>query len=249
MYAGESDFDKTGSGKFTLQEADALMSIPVVEFGSAMMLVGGRFKWTGLEYKDVAMADQDLYVIGVPVDVIYGAGTPWVFWGNVSPGVASDLDDMNSDDYNTTAAGIAMYQWTPNLSFALGLAYDREFGDDKLYPMGGVRWLIGDEWELNAILPTLRVAYAPTSDLFFQVHVHAAGDKWHMRVDNAEYDMKVETIRLGAGVDYAVADGIWLHFLTGLDVDRKYEIQNAAGHVLDDEAEDAAFVRVGLLVR
>ncbi|MBC8453557.1 hypothetical protein H8D64_00710 [PVC group bacterium] len=196
------------------------------------------------------MRDQDLYVISVPLDLIYGKGEPWLFWGNVSPGLASDLDNINSDDYNTTAAGIGMYQWTPNLAFVLGFAYDREFGDDKLYPLGGVRWLIGDEWEINAILPTLRIGYSPTKKLFFNVHLHAAGDKWHMRDENKnEYDVKVETYRIGAGIQYSLSKNIWLNFATGIDVERNYEIRNKDTRIIDDNAEDATFVRIGLLIR
>lgn len=230
-------------------EVEGALSMPYYEREDLMLLAGAGYKWNHFSFSGVALPDYDLNTLTLPLDALYSAGADWTFWVNVTPGLYTDFHGVDGDDYRTAGLGLASVELNPRWGLALGAAYDRVFGDDKLYPLGGFRWTPNGQWAVDLVLPMPRVTYAPTRKLALFMDARPAGDKWNLREEGENYDFQLESYRVGAGLEYALTCHVWLHVAAGGDLDRNYEIRNQDRKLLDSGVEDTYFVRAGLVLR
>ena len=248
-YDTEADIDKTDGAKADMHELDMLFSFPYLENDTVTLLAGVGYKWNHVEFTEFEYGNEDLYIIKIPLDVIYTGVDNWTFWFRTAPGLFSDLDRLEDDDFSFPTHALAFYKLRPGLSFIGGAAYNREFGDDKVFPVGGVRWLIGKTWRLNLLFPESQIAWSPTPNWMFHADVGPAGDKWNMRVDDETFDFKLEGMRSGIGGDYKLNDHTWLRLATGIEFARKYTIGNNNEELLDADVDDAWYVQAGVVIR
>lgn len=254
-YIGEADLKKEDTGqsdsRARMHEWEALAAAPVWRAGAQTLLLGAGAKYNRFEFENVPLADENVYALRLPLDYIHDQGGDWMFWGNVTPGLFSDLEGLNRDDYKTQLHGMAVYRWQPRLHLAAGLAYDSAFGDDDLYPMGGLIWRAHAQWLVSLILPAPALVWRPHRRLLVYADLRPAGDKWNVRVDGEpeDYDFKLECWRAGAGVEYNLAGALWLHLGGGMALERQYEVSNNAGELYKSEVDDAWFCRAGVLCR
>lgn len=252
-YDGESDLKDADAGitkgSAAVQEAEALMYVPLMTNGPMALLMGGWVKWDRFEFEDAGMDSLDVYALRAPIDLLCSRFDPLTVWLNVTPSLATDFDGLNREAYRTQFHVVGLYDLNAALQLAAGMAYDSVFGDDELYPLGGVRWRIGKSWDLNLILPEPRVTWSPSETLALFVDARPAGDQWHIREEGERYDLKLESWRVGGGLEYALAEHVWLLVSLGMDVDRTYEIKNDDTTLLDSEAEDTWYARAGLVFR
>lgn len=253
-YDGRADINltipDTAAGKVAGQEIAAALSVPACRLEHFTLGLGVGCQWNRFEFDGVAIDNMDLYALTLPIDLIYEGLPRWTFWGNVSPGLFSDLKHINADDYRTLLHGLVLYRLLPQLQLAAGASYDREFGDDKVYPIGGAIWNIGRQWELNALFPSPSLRYSPTRRCVLFANARPAGNKWnlHLADDASDGDFKLESWQIGLGAEVEACRHIWLHGSAGMDVDRSYEVQDA-GWRIKSEAGETWFARAGIVVR
>jgi len=231
------------------QEGEAAAFVPVLSTPDVSMGLGVYYVMDDFDFTSFSAGDHYLHMLAVPIDVIYQGLIPWSFWAEVSPGLFTDFNGMTWDDYRTMGHVLAMYDLSSSLRLAGGVGYDREFGDDKVFPMGGVRWQPHRSWDFNLILPMPRVTYAPISTWTLFAEAMPAGNKWNIREQGDNYDFKLESYRLAVGTEYALTRWLWAQAAVGADVNRNYKIQNDREDILDSDAADTWFVRIGLLAR
>lgn len=239
-----------GGGEGAIHELDFLGTPLYRCSGGCQLAVGLSFKWSGFEFDAVSLDDLDLYALGLSFDVVRTRG-PWTFWANVAPSLFTDFERLTADDFRTLVGALAMYAWRPNAQWALGASYDREFGEDKLYPLAGAIWKIGRDWELNLVLPAPRATWAPGRKLLLFADARPAGGLWNVTDDetDGDLDFKLEGYRLGLGAEYELAPHLWLHAAAGASLERTYEIGDGHRRLLESDAEDTYFARAGLVVR
>ena len=251
-YEAASDFenDNEVGGKVAIHEIEVLATPVYVEKEAYQAVMGIGFKQNQFVFEDVPQDDVDVYTITLPMDLIV-PHDEWTFWGNVTPGLLSDLEDISGDDFRVMIYGMAMYDWKPNVQLAFGAAYDRVFGDDEIFPLGGVVWQIGEQCEINMILPMPRVTYAPSEKVQIFADVRPAGGVWNMYDEetDTDFDFKLEGYRFGMGFEYEVARHIWLHAAAGFSTERTYEFGEGNEQVFEAEADDTYFGRIGFIVR
>lgn len=254
-FEGKADLEQAvtpaGPTQVGVQSVDATASLSVVSNRAMTFMAGAYWRWDRFDLSGGYNERYDLYVAAVPLNLFYTGFEDWLFWGNVTPGLFTDFQRLTHDDYRTTGHAMVQYDWTRAFRLAAGLAYDREFGDDKLYPIGGIVWDINRAWQLNLIFPWPQIAYAPWPGLVLFVDARPAGNKWnvHYTGDVSDYDLKVESWQVGGGLEYQLWKQIWLHASAGADVRRHYEIRLDDDSRIDSDAGDTYYLRAGLVVR
>lgn len=249
--AGYSDPAATvASPSVRMQEVESQVSLPVWSGGADLVLAGAAANWNRFEFDDPAVGDEDLYGLSLPLGWVHQGEGPWGGWVSLAPGVFGDLEG-NGDDFKVQGLALATWQRSPRLAFALGGAYDSAFGEDRLYPMGGLTWRAGEDWMVNLVLPYASVWWKPGGDWAAFLDLRPAGDTWKVDGDSAGERMEftLETWRMGAGLERRLWSGVWLHIAGGCDVARHYEFTQDGRTVLDADADDGWFVRAGLVLR
>ena len=253
-YAGEGAVAGVPAAKASMFEADAGASLPLVEQPAYSLAAGFAGTWNRIRFRNLDPAlgveNEDLYVTALPLDLLVTAVEGWTFWANATPGFFTDYKRLTADDARVLLHGLAMYKPSPAVALALGVSYDREFGDDRVFPTGGVVWNLNRELQISLLLPWPRVTYAPLPGLAFFADARPAGNKWNLgRSADEESDFKLETWRLGTGMEARLAPHLWLHLAGGADVARTYKVVENGRTTFDAEIGDSFFARAGLLVR
>jgi hypothetical protein len=194
--------------------------------------------------------DLDLYSILLPVEYYY-TKSEWLFNVNINPGIFSDFENVDGDDYSVYGSMLLGYRINPSCQFFGGISYDDHFGEEELYPLAGVIWDISREWQMSLILPYPQITYAPSEDLAFYVNVEPAGGLWNVNDEFVEedYDFELEGYRAGFGVDYHMSRKLWVQAQAGYVTARKYEFRDFEDNTFEADVDDTAYVKLSFLLR
>ena len=233
-----------------MREIDAAVLLPVWSSGADILLAGAAAKWNRFEFTDPALDDEDLHGLSVPLGWARQGDGPWSGWASIAPGLFGDFRG-GRDDFKVQGSLLASCQWSPRLSLSLGAAYDSAFGQDRLYPLGGLAWRGGESWLLNLVFPSVSAWWRPSAGWAAYADLRPAGDTWKVRgdTDDDRLEFTLETWRAGAGIEVRVWNALWAHLGAGLDLARHYEFTRGSTAVLDADVDDGWFLRAGVVLR
>jgi hypothetical protein len=128
----------------------------------------------------------------------------------------TDFDDFGQDTFNVPALIGGTYIFNSNFQLVFGLGIDalRQY---PVLPGGGIRWKFAPQWTLNAVVPTPRLEYEPTSS--FMLYAGADLRSTSYRVDKRFGTVRGDTslnhaaityneFRVGAGFDWKLTSAI-----------------------------------------
>jgi Domain of unknown function (DUF6268) len=125
----------------------------------------------------------------------------------------SGLGHLFWDNFNMPFVIGGTYIYSPNLQFIIGVSVDVE-RKYPVIPAAGVRWKIGPQWLLDAVLPTPRLQYELTRDV--SLYAGATVRDATFRVDDGFGDthgiprlnhavLTYSEVRTGAGFDWKIS--------------------------------------------
>jgi len=257
-YVGTSDLKDPEvpgqKGEVSLYEISIYAPFPLYENETWQWFAGPfyemyRFTFDGIDGLD----DFTLYSAALSAGAVYTGFDQWELAASITPGFFTDFRKTNSDDFKTLFHGMATWRLSDSVSFVGGVAYDSAFGEDELYPVGGVRWDPTPTLSLQLVLPEPTIIWAPTDGFIAHAHLVPAGGKWNVRDtehDSREYDFKEESWRAGVGAEMRLGGSLWLHLSGGMDFNREYKIENNdEDYLLKSSVDDTWYVRAGLVIR
>lgn len=215
--------------------------------------VGGKFQANVWTFDDDSIDDIDLYKVQVPVTAGFKATDNIHVSVELTPGIHSDFEDVDGDDFRVDGAVIGTYVQSPDLQWVLGLAVGEEFGDPTAFPIIGARWQATEELLLDLIIPKPRASYALKKDLRLFAAGEPTGGSWNVGDEDVarQVDVELKGFRVGIGGEYQVVEGGWLYLMVGVEGGRELQVAVDEDEVFDDEVDldDGTFVQIGFRVR
>ena len=222
--------------------------------GPLALALGVDYQYTRYEYESIQGRNRDLHRLQLPLRLGYAAG-PWQVAGGLAPGVSTSsnvmkdlLDEVSGDDLLITARLEASHGKGDGVRWLVGLAWDRAFGAERLYPIAGAVLT-------PAATLTARLAF-PESAVRWQL---AQRQELLMRIAPAGHEWHVVSEELQADFDYAVeawrGELIWSHRLwralvldigAAYETGRHHEFVDDRGVVIDSDVDDALVFSVGI---
>jgi hypothetical protein len=125
----------------------------------------------------------------------------------------SGLGHLDWDDFNLPFLVGGTYIFSPNVQLILGVSVDVE-RKYPVIPAAGVRWKLGPQWLLDAVMPMPRLEYEMNRDL--SLYVGATMKEASYRVDDEFGDshgiprlnnaiVTYSEVRTGAGFDWKIS--------------------------------------------
>lgn len=147
----------------------------------------------------------------------------------------SGLGHLDWDNFNLPFIIGGTYIYSPNLQFVLGVSVDVE-RKYPVIPAGGVRWKIGPQWLLDAVLPTPRLQYEMSH--YVSLYAGATVKGTNYRVDDdfgtshgiPRLDHAIVTyseIRTGAGFDWKISPVVTFTGEVGYQPYREFDFYRA----------------------
>ena len=105
--------------KAAMSEVNVFGSIPLVWNDPVLIMGGADLKWYHFTFSDTPdLEDINVYNICFPIDVIYEGWHPWQLMAGIKPGLFSDLEQIDGDDFRLLGYGLGVYPLNPQISFA-----------------------------------------------------------------------------------------------------------------------------------
>jgi hypothetical protein len=125
----------------------------------------------------------------------------------------SGLGHLSWDDFNLPFLVGGTYIYSPNVQLVLGVSVDVE-RNYPVIPVAGLRWKLGPQWLLDAVLPTPRLQYE--MNRYLTLYAGATVKETNFRVDDQFGEahgiprlnnaiVTYSEVRTGAGFDWKIS--------------------------------------------
>jgi hypothetical protein len=166
----------------------------------------------------------------------------------IEPGVHSDFEKGDADEFRLPGHGLAIMDWTPTRKVVVGVLYlDRE--DVNFLPAGGLILSPNENVQLDLVFPKPKMAYRFRADGQFEwwnyVAAEFGGGPYSIRRTSGIQDVIIwRDYRLYYGVERKVAGGLNSRFEVGYVFGRRIEFIHSGEP--DFEPEGTLLLRAGV---
>jgi hypothetical protein len=236
-YVGEGDVERGGKHVKDFDEIDSDIRVVLTpRFKLGVLRLGAEWERFSFGFSDGAPLPNTLQSFST----IIGLDTQWsdsiLVRAEIHPGLYnSGLGHLFWDDFNMPFVIGGTYIYSPNLQLILGVSVDVE-RKYPVIPAAGVRWKIGPQWLLDAVLPTPRLQYEMTRNI--SLYAGATARDATFRVDDDFGDshgiprlnhavITYSEIRTGAGFDWKISPIVTFTGEVGYQPYRQFDFYRA----------------------
>lgn len=111
----DAEFDKKNIDDidFSVDEVKLNGVFSTFNAGAGLFIIGGEFRYSEYQFDSARTDDNQLYEVAVPMTYITGS-SDWQHIIRISPGINSDFEDLNGDDFTLTGIYQAKYTSSPH---------------------------------------------------------------------------------------------------------------------------------------
>lgn len=197
-------------------------------------IAGFNLHGTWFNVPGAAPIPDSLYETSVRVGGVWRMNEDWTFQGLLSPGLYSDLEDIDGGDFNVPGLLLAFWQLNDRLQLIAGASFNAR-RDLPVIPAIGGRWQFADDWTLLAVFPTPRIEYAASEALTVFAGAELVrtayrvaedfGDRFG-RPDLNDQDVSYNEWRVGAGARWRVAPAFSVSLDAGWMGEREFNFDD-----------------------
>jgi Domain of unknown function (DUF6268) len=241
-YQGTLDYEDGSGG---LETFEMRTVVPFAKWRSGDWLFGSslKYSWTHADFgpaqnlgmKELHKAEVQLFAAWQVKD------SPWWALGFVTPGVATDFQDLGSD--GLTASGLALlgYRWSPTLDFAVGAFANYSLGEATALGAIGFIWQPNDRWIVQATPPILAIGWRPSREWTVGVVSYPSGGGWEVGEDgDAVRQVDLSLWRAALSVERRFGDHWRVSARAGVAFGGELELRDAEARVISDTDLDPA---------
>ena len=251
-YSGDMDFDGgPGSLDVSRFEMRALLSRPIKALDGLTVLPVFEYKATSLDLSGSPGGDEDLHSVNLSAFAISARdGSPWVYGGWGRAELASDFQDLGSDDFTFDLAAGAGYRFNDKFLLGVGGALVNLNGDAQFFPGIAFDWIVTDCLRLGLYGPTFVAAYTPDEDWELSIRGDSGGGVWNIRHGGGtSRSIDLTSYRVGLFASHRLTSKLWLTAGIGTTLGNEIRLTQPDGDKLGkQDLESGLFGEIGLRV-
>jgi hypothetical protein len=247
---------KTGPGEVDSYSLAARSPLgkPIRLGDHGLLMVGLAYEATALRIDGTTagfpLPDADLHQLEFPLIARWQRpGSPWTITAGLSPGLATDFDHLDGDDFHL--GGRLVFQRAVNDRFKIGFgaAVIRSLGSDAVLPAVGFEWRPVDDWQIELVGPYFNIWWQPSDDWLTRFTAGPGGGFWNVDWNNLSRDLSLSSYLVGFSVEHQLADGVWLTGGVGISLANHLELKTTGGlTTFKTGLDDGYFASLGLRV-
>ena len=191
---------------------------------------------------------QRLYDISIPISYVKKVDSETSYIANLSPGVKSSLEFINTKDFAINAVAQVIKTFD-KYDYQYGLVYTNAFGEERFVPLAAYRYKPNAHWDLTLGFPVSYVSYAPKWGQNYFAKVTPNGGSWHVYKDNNKdetFDYVQQGYRLGLGGQWKIAGPFWFELESGLQFGQELELEDQEGELINAQFENTGYIQIGI---
>lgn len=235
---------------FTANELELLGVFAATDLANAKLIFGAEFRYTQYNFDSDDADNNELYELNLPITYIT-ASNRWTHVARVAPGIHTDFEEVDSEDFTVTALYQATYKSSDQLSWVMGAGVNHQFGEAQAFPIVGAIYRPTDKLLLNLVLPQLEAIYIAKESWLWHLSLAPTGRSWNVQDETSEKDVDIVTseFRVSAGTTFAINDTLAIRGTVGSVMNRNLEFTLDSGEAVDLDVEDGSFVSLALEMR
>lgn len=254
---GETDFERDG-GSVKWNTLEASSPIYFRRFGDATSLaISLNFTMADVEVdKPEFQFDEKLYGMFLPISASHKSqAAQWAWFGQVAPGLRTDFNGIDGDDFAFRAFGGAFRSFGPNFLLGIGAFVSYDYDSTFAAPGVGFVWMPRDDWAISLIPPRLAATWLPNEEWMVSIEARprsqlasalrsrSGRNLASLSGDDGPDEMKLSYGEAGVAVKRRLlADpGIWLALRGGLTFGGELDARLDGRSLFDDELEPGWF--------
>jgi len=220
-YFGNGDVQRGENGNLRITDFDGgqarvhFIYTPLTKIG--ILRLGVEMEHYSFGFGGNAAIPDDLHSTSMILGLDTELSDSFLIRLEAKPGFyGTDFDDFGQDTFNVPVVIGGTYIFNSNFQVVFGLGIDalRQY---PVLPGGGIRWKFAPQWTLNAVVPTPRLEYEPTSSFLLYAGLDLRSTSY--RVDKQFGTVRGDTslnhaaityneLRAGAGFDWKLTSAI-----------------------------------------
>lgn len=218
--------------------ADSLFFLPALRYEYTDVEAPQAFKGT---------IDADLHLIELPLLFIYKDGSsPWSYNARFSPGIASDFESVDSDDFFCDVRLGAEYKFNDRFRMNFGAAYGRMGGEPQVLPYVGFSYDMNDQWQFALRGATLQARYKMNDSWIVRFIGEPGGGYWNIDTPDSDY-LSVQTYRVGVSVEHKLTDDLWVTAGAGFTLANEVVWRdNSHNRISKEDYDTGGYFSIGL---
>lgn len=240
-------------GRLAVAEANAEILPTWQPFPERAGTVGAGLgaRVTRMDFSGNTLEDRTLYALRMPLQFSTPILTKTRLLIRLSPGISSDLKQVDAHDFRLNGMALAFYPWRPRVSLAAGLIVGDWTGAYGILPAAGLRWQASDNLTLDLFMPRPKMTYKITDLYSVFVSAGPAGGQWNIgkgTEDDPERDLHYKALQASLGGEWRLRPGLALTLAGGGLFNRSLETDGPTGTELENGVDigDTAFVTLAL---
>jgi hypothetical protein len=246
--ASEVDFDAAAGGfSYDRLNLKVPLMAPYHLNNCHAVTLGVEYEATGLQ-TDTFLKDMDLHDFRLNIRWMYHQpGSKWAWMTRLSPGMATDGEGMDGDDFSLNGQMGFRFNKSPRFAWIGGLVFFMNSMETRIYPGIGFQWRPNDELQIHFSGPTLKVSWQPHEDWILRADIRPGGGNWNVENKGEGFDVKLRSYQAAIGVERRLSDKTWLGLWGGVTFANDLEIETASGQRLfNEDADTGWFVKLGI---
>ncbi|MCP5537020.1 MAG: hypothetical protein H7A51_12435 [Akkermansiaceae bacterium] len=246
--ATEVDFDAAAGGfSYQRQELDVPLTAPMHINRCNAVNLGVVYEATQLD-TNTFLGNMDLHDFRINIRWIYRQpGSKWGWMALLSPGLATDGEGVNADDFSINGQVGFRYTKSPGFAWLGGVVFFSNSFDTTVYPGIGFQWKPSDDVQVTWAGPSFKASWQPHQDWLLHATFGSAGGNWNVENSGGSFDVKLRSYQAGVGVERRLSDKIWLGLWGGATFANDLEIETASGkRLFNQDADMGWFVKLGV---
>lgn len=237
LYAPEADLaDKPGA----VTQANAAVSYSVFMPLSREWFFRGGPSWQGFFFdSENPLVPEQLQEFGLETGFGRRLGGDWTAVAWVTPSLASDMENLDSGDFNVTGVAGAMWRPSDTFEFLAGARWSVH-SNYPVLPAAGFKWKFAPGWELDLMAPQPELVWSAAENLKLIAGAALSGGAFRVGEEYARAAGRPELagewlgfreIRVYGAAELAVWKGGSARIEAGWMADREFEFVDEGGTI------------------
>lgn len=246
--ASEIDFDSAAGGfSYDRLKVDVPLSAPYRVNSCNTFTFEASYEATWLE-TDTFLGNMDLHDLRLRIRWMHRQpGSKWSWMTVLSPGLATDAEGIDGDDFSLNGQVGFRYSKSPRFAWIGGVVFFMNSMETRIYPGVGFQWQPVDDVLIRLSGPSLKVFWQPHEDWIFSAGVASGGGNWNVENNGSDFDVKLRSYQAAVGVERRLSEKVWLGLWGGATFANDLEIETATGNRLFNQSADTGwFMKLGI---
>lgn len=159
----------------------------------------------------------------------------WIITGRVGAGSYVTDTGLLSEGWAVSTTAMAIYNYSPTLTYVFGLGYNSNLEDLRVLPIFGLNWRPAPKWSVAVGFPRTAVSYHFNKDLSLGLALSGAGGAYYVKNDPlpgaapqslADTRLQQRELRLGLDASWKINKIVRISGAIGQVLYRKFKYQD-----------------------